>query len=401
MRCYNFIKKNELMNPVKERKFFEVTDKAFKVTLLLQQFKLFNSLVIFIINTLLKSFQVIFERKRNDTKRLLIICLHRLGDTVFCVPAIEGIIDCFKDYEIFIITYHETKKILGIKFNENKIVAVDKNDFFLQRRIAKNKSKKAVINLKPEIIFDLTGNPASASLILNSKARKVIGTNLPYFKTLYTGFAPIREIPHFMDIYIDVLKKERPGYNGYCYKFKPDFNPNGKILIHPFAIRKAKEWNLNKYIELSKRLGRNYEVSITAPPNFIQDEILNEIAYIGTNIIITNTVNDLIEEVKQASLFISNDSGPTYIASILGKPTFTIYGPTNPEYSLPFGKNHEYFQKKLACSVNDEKFCFTLGGVNCPSYECLNLISVDEVENSVIDFAKKIGIKTKSYKNIN
>jgi len=78
---------------------------------------------------------------------------------------------------------------------------------------------------------------------------------------------------------------------------------------------------------------------------------------------------------------------------LLGKPTFTIYGPTNPKFSLPFGERHQFYQKILPCSADKEMVCFTLGGINCPSYECLNLISVDEIENAAIKFISELGIE--------
>jgi len=294
------------------------------------------------------------------------------------------------------VCYPDTRSILKSKFNSNKIVAINKNDFLLQRRFAKTKIRNVIKGLKPEIIFDLTGNPASASLIINSGARKIIGTNLAYFEHLYSTFTPIRTAPHFIDIYMDVLKSVKPHYTDYSYDFKSEFNLRDKILIHPFAIRKAKEWGLQKFIDLADRLNKKYKVCIISPPNFIDDDILSEIKSLELEIQITNTVDELIEKIKTACLFISNDSGPTYIANLLGKPTFTIYGPTNPKFSFPFGENHRYFQKELSCSAKEEKFCYTLGGINCPSYECLNIITVDEIEDSINSFIKHLGIEEKN-----
>ena len=353
-------------------------------------------LLVIITNFSISLMQLILRKQSYDSKRLLIICLHRLGDTVFCIPAIKGVYDCYKEYEIFILCYPESKNILEIKFESENIITIEKSDFILQRRIAKKNCRKTVNDLKPEIIFDLTGNPASASLILNSRAQEVIGINLLYFKTLYTTFTPIREKPHFMDIYLDVLRSVKPDYNNYSYQFESNYNPKDKIVIHPFAIRKAKEWNLKKYIKLAERLRNNYKVCLIAPPNFIEKEVLYEIKQLKIDVKVTKSLGELISIIKEASLFISNDSGPIYIASLLGKPTFTIYGPTNPKFSLPFGENHQFYQKILPCSTDKEKVCYTLGGINCPSQECLNLISVDEIENAVADFIKKLGIRRKN-----
>jgi heptosyltransferase-2 len=78
---------------------------------------------------------------------------------------------------------------------------------------------------------------------------------------------------------------------------------------------------------------------------------------------------------------ISNDSGPLYIASLMGKPTFTIYGPTNPLFHLPLGSKHNYIRHLISCSpAETEKYCFTNAGRDgCPSFECMNQLKVDEV----------------------
>jgi ADP-heptose:LPS heptosyltransferase len=384
------------VDPFKERNFHKSKDSSFKITLFLRRIHLLNKLFLYIAKLIIITIQFPNRKRKNNTKQILILCLHRLGDTVFCIPAIEGIFECYNNYDITIISYLDTKSILELKFNSNKIVAINKNDFILQRRFAKTKIRNVIKGLKPEIIFDLTGNPASASLIINSGARKIIGTNLTYFEHLYSTFIPIRTSPHFIDIYMDVLKSVKPNYTGYSYEFKSEFSLTDKILIHPFAIRKAKEWGLQKFIELAGRLDNKYKVCIIFPPNFIDDDILKEINSLGIEIQITNTVDELIEKTKYACLFISNDSGPAYIANLLGKPTFTIYGPTNPKYSLPFGENHRYFQKELYCSAKEDKICFTLGGINCPSYECLNLITVDEIEDSINSFIMLLDIETKN-----
>lgn len=387
------------MDPIKERNFHKSKDSSLKLTLILRRIKILDHLLVSIINFSITLIKLFLRQQFYAPKRLVIICLHRLGDTVFCIPAIKGIYDCYKDYKIFILCYPESKIILEIEFESEDIVTIEKNDFFLQRRIAKKKCRKTVNDLKPEIIFDITGDPSSTSLIITSRAKEIIGTNLKYFQKLYTSFTPLRTRPHCMDIYLDVLRSVKPNYNNYSYQFESNYNPQDKILIHPFAIRKAKEWNLQKFIQLGKRLDEKYDVCLIAPTNFINDDVINEIKSLNLKIEITNTINELIEKTKGASLFISNDSGPIYIANLLGKPTFTIYGPTNPSFSFPFGDNHKFYKKELSCSPK-EQMCFKLAGINCPSYECMNLITVDDIEDSVNSFIRHLGIEEKSNNHV-
>ncbi|MGB5847926.1 MAG: hypothetical protein WBH40_05520, partial [Ignavibacteriaceae bacterium] len=126
-----------------------------------------------------------------------------MGDTVFSIPTIKAIYDSLRDSNVFIVSYPDTKSILELKFDSDKIITINKEDFIIQRRLAKRKARMVIKNLIPEVIIDLTGNPASASLIFASGAKTVIGFNLEYFKKLYTSFIPIRKSPHFMDIYKD------------------------------------------------------------------------------------------------------------------------------------------------------------------------------------------------------
>lgn len=176
-----------------------------------------------------------------------------------------------------------------------------------------------------------------------------------------------------------------------------NLNQINKIFIHPFAIRNAKEWNLRKYICLAEYLKENYSVEIIAPPNFLADDVRDEIVGKEIPVTITKSIGHLIKKIRECNLFISNDTGPLYIANLLGKATFTIYGPTNPEFSLPFGKYHRYAQKRLVCSPEEgHQFCFTLAGIYCPAYECMNQLSFDEVKVSVSSFINELELQLKN-----
>jgi ADP-heptose:LPS heptosyltransferase len=312
---------------------------------------------------------------------------------VFCISAINEIFNNFKDYKKYIFTFKETGDILNLKFDDENIIKIDRSEIKFQGRLASKKAHEIINILNPSYIVDLTGTPASASLIFNKSATKIVGTNLPYFKNIYTDFISKRTEPHFIDNYLDVARLIIPNLpSASKYEFNIDINRNSKIIIHPFAIRKAKEWNFRKFIELALRLNDNYQVEIIFPKNFISEDVYKELENMGLDFRVTESIKDLIVSIRQASVFISNDSGPTYIAALLGKPTFTVYGPTNPKYSLPFGKFHAYYRNKMKCSANKEMFCFTLGGIECPSIECMNTVSTDTIEAKVLKFIEELRI---------
>jgi heptosyltransferase-2 len=381
------------LEALKERQYYERTDKEFTGTSFLQKFKIINWLIVKFFDLACSIARRLFSNKSKCKKTIAIISFHRLGDTVFTIPAIREIFNHYKDYKIFIFCYPASKTIYKIEFEEKQIKSISKDEFRVRRRFASLKARPIIKDINPEIIFDITGTAASASLIFNLAAVKIIGMNIRYFKNIYTHYKPIRVLPHFMDIYMDVVRQVISIDNiDERYEFKTTINSNSKLLIHPFAIRKSKEWKLIRYIHIAKILNENYDVEIISPPGFLQDFEIEEIQNLNIPLTMTETVKDMIQKIKECSLFISNDSGPVYIASLLGKPTFTIYGPTNPEYSLPFGKNHQFIWKKLKCSAENDKFCFTQGGINCPAYECMNLLEEKDVLESLESFLEKLGI---------
>lgn len=382
------------MDALSERKYFESWGRSFKVTLWLSQFKLINRGVIFLISTFIRIIRWIYTNPKNNSKILTIINLHRLGDTVFTIPAMKAIAEHYTNYRMIVVCYVETSPILKLLFKDREYIELNKVDFVLGRRIARKTIRRRVLQLNSEIIFDLTGMPNSASLIYKSNAHTIVGMNLEYFSKIYTHFTAIRQKPHYMDMYLDVAKLIVPDNDLDKMKYFPSSSIEEiRILIHPFAIRRPKEWDLNKYVEIAKELKNEYSVKIVSPKGFIKSDIIDEINKLEIEFCETNTIEDLIFKIENCTVFISNDSGPVYIASLLGKATFTIYGPTNPKYSLPYGKHHRFVQYKLNCTPKEERVCFTYAGIFCPSYECMENLSVEFVNKEIITFIDSLLIK--------
>ena len=340
--------------------------------------------------------------RKNSSGNIIIISLHKIGDTVFTIPAVKQVFKHFPNQSIYVLTFPESKDLYNILFDDDSIIIIERNSIILGGRIASRKARKILKNLHPELIFDLTGNIASASLIASSYATKIVGMNLKYCRSIYDVYEPIRHQPHLIDLYLDVVKAYLPlNENNIIKEFPIKFKTEEKILIHPFAGWKAKEWNLNKFIELTSLLNDDYKVEIVSAENLIPKDIIHEIRDRHIPISITTSIKDLIKKINDSSVFISNDSGPLYIAAILGKPTFTIYGPTNPLFSLPFGQNHSFIRKKIICSPEkDKQYCSTNAGrKGCPSFECMNLLQVKDVYENLNSFFNELGIKNKISNN--
>lgn len=326
---------------------------------------------------------------------VVIISLHKLGDSVFTFHAVKKILKHYPE-SYRIICFRNMIPIYKLIAEESRIIGMDKDHFLLNDRIATRKAKKILAELHPEIIFDLTGVMTSASLIYNSRAKIIAGMNRDFFKGIYDYYSPIRTKPHSKDIYLDAIKTYLSIYEPKDeYKLLSENNRGSEIKIHPFAGWKSKEWNLNKFIRLAENLNEDNPTKLLLPPDSLPEDILEYLDNRKINYVFTKDVDELIKEISTAFILIGNDSGAVQIASALGIPTFSIYGPTNPVFHIPEGKLHKYFQKKLKCSPEiDEKLCFTDGGKKgCYSFECMNQISIDEILFEVRKFLREVNSK--------
>ena len=332
-----------------------------------------------------------FLFRKSYSSRVLVIALHKLGDTVFTIPAVKALRNEFGK-NLTIVCYEDSMKIYEIGFDDLNYLILKKEDFNFSGRIANSSSRKLIKKQNPGVIVDLTGAVNSASLIFSNRAAKIVGFNEKYFKVIYTDYIPARKIPHQMDIYLDavklILKIEDEATLKY---FGKSLNPEGDILIHPFAGWKAKEWKLENFIELSRCLNKFQHSKIIIPLELEKKNILSSISMKHVSYTVTKNVGELIRELSQASIVVGCDSGAVNIASLLGKPTYIIYGPTNPKFHLPYGDHHDYIFKETAFSPkSDEKYGAEDAGRKNSDLNFMSSISVDEVYLGVISLFKKV-----------
>jgi ADP-heptose:LPS heptosyltransferase len=113
-----------------------------------------------------------------------------------------------------------------------------------------------------------------------------------------------------------------------------------RIVIHPGAGALDKCWAAENYLELISRLCEQEK-----PVRILLGEVERErwsadqIAQFQTaaEIVWPATYVDLLTELREASIFIGNDSGPSHLAGMIGVPTLVIFKASNPDQWRPLG----------------------------------------------------------------
>ncbi len=142
-----------------------------------------------------------------------------------------------------------------------------------------------------------------------------------------------------------------------CEK-KPFFTPY--IVISPFAaFGKAKEWLWNRFIDIALSLYSAYSfktVILGSKRDLprVQDKNLPEFVI---NMVGKTSLKEAACIIKNAMLFIGNDSGLAHLSAAMGQKTITIFGPTSPLWTAPIGKAATYIWKPPECAPCYKREC--------------------------------------------
>ncbi|MBT8380716.1 MAG: hypothetical protein KJO59_00005, partial [Ignavibacteria bacterium] len=195
---------------------------------------------------------------------IVIVALHRLGDSVFTIPAIKHIQNHYKS-KVTIVCFPHSLPIFQIGLRDVEYCPLESNNFYFDKRVAGLKNKKIFKKIKPKIIYDLTGVMSSASLILTSRAKEINGMSREQFKYIFDNHVLIRNKAHQIDVYLDAISSNiQISKRDKLIQFPVNYNKEDRILIHPLAGWKAKQWGLRKYLMLAKKLKEKYEVYLIA-----------------------------------------------------------------------------------------------------------------------------------------
>lgn len=171
--------------------------------------------------------------------------------------------------------------------------------------------------------------------------------------------------------------------------FLPRAKPNGAtatIGLCPGAeYGPAKRWLPERFAEVAVAVSAQRPVQwmLFGTSGDVESGAIIETA-IGANCINRigkTTLHELIAELSQCTLLLTNDTGTMHLATILGVPVVAVFGSTEPRLTGPLGSGHHVIRHQVECSP-----CFLR---ECPiDFRCMKAVTVDEVVDSVSSLLK-------------
>ncbi len=341
----------------------------------------FLQLIISSIVFLLKWLSRPFSFRSGD---ILVISFNNIGDSILSLPALRQLKKENPGVRVSLLTYTDLSFLFKDPSLVDNAVFVDRDGFRSGGKIPTAKVYRKARDCRSGVVINFSENPQSVLTMVFSGGRRFHGIARKAYAPAFDSFKIMRDLPHLQDIYFDAVDSYKIVDREGAERILPLRQLTGdEMIVTPFAGWDEKMWGLARITELAVGLSKTHPVNFVVEKGKLTPEVLRSIASDRITVTELSSIYEYLPHLERACMLIANDTGPIHLAAWYGLPTVAIFGPTNPDFCKQPGDHHLAVFKKIHCSPTRYNYCDLDAGRSCPVRECLNRITVDEVESAV------------------
>jgi heptosyltransferase-2 len=310
--------------------------------------------------------------------RILIRAPNWLGDSVISVPAVRGIKTGRPDAHITIAAPAKIAPTWKLVPEVDEILAIPEQSLFATVRLLHKQSPFDVAIVFPNSI-------RVALEVWLAGIRHRVGYRGRHRSWLLNQIVRERSAPgpveHQAKRYLRIADElGAPPSSEEIAREHRGALPSGdriKIGLCPGAeYGPAKRWLPERFAEAASALATQLPVQWilfgTVKDAQIGEGIATSLGENCVNRIGQTTLEQLIEELRECRLLLTNDTGTMHLATLIGVPVVAIFGSTEPRLTGPLGQGNFVLRHQVECSP-----CFLR---ECPiDFRCMRAITVEEV----------------------
>jgi lipopolysaccharide heptosyltransferase II len=320
--------------------------------------------------------------------RILIRGSNWLGDSVISMSAVRAIKAGRPDAHITVLAPEKIAPVWKLVPEVDEVISPKGRSLFGAVRLIRRQAAFDVAILFPNSLrvaleIWLAGVPRRVGYRGHHR-RGLLNQIIPERSRL----GPIEhQVLHYLQIAREVGGPAEPAV---VRGFLPRAKSNGagaKIGLCPGAeYGPAKRWLPERFAEVATAVSAQRPVQWilfgTAADAEIGATIEASVGAHCTNRIGQTTMNELIAELSECALLLTNDTGTMHLATILAVPVVAVFGSTEPNLTGPLGSASYVFRHQVECSP-----CFLR---ECPiDFRCMKAVTVPEVIEAVSSLLEK------------
>lgn len=274
-----------------------------------------------------------------------------LGDTVMATPAIENLVNHFKNVEI---------TLLGSLVS---IAALKNHPKVLKTYVLEKKYINLYKTLKNFDEFDVFFSFRSS---LRSKFIKLCISSKSKYQFDNKKYINNHQVEKYNNFINDSLNINSFASKLILHAKENNTDRKNKLLgINPGATYgNSKRWYPKKFADVAMDLSNEYDIIIFGGPeekdiaSDIEKHLIDNGVENYQNLAAKTSISELINKIANLDLFVTGDSGPMHLAAAFQVPTVTIFGSTNDkETSQWMNEKSMIVKKNLGCQPCMKRSC--------------------------------------------
>jgi ADP-heptose:LPS heptosyltransferase len=334
---------------------------------------------------------------RGDFRRILLIRRKALGDALVSLPAVAAIAEAWPGAAIDLVIDRPLSGLLGDLAPAVRVVSYPDG--------ADGPWLRWLRSQRYELVIDWLGSPRTALWTALSGARLRVGYDLPGRRWAYNLRVPRNRVrDHGLrgfagEAFLDPVRAlgldpapwrpgpagdagPAPATDGAFMRWLAEWLAVGtgpRVVLVMSATWPAKAWPARHITALWARLTAAGARVVLAPGPGDGDLM----AELGQGlppaaVAPPSSLAEMSALLGACDLLVGTDNGLRHLAALLGLPTVTVFGPTDPDGWNPPGARHVSVTRGEACSPCDLKAC------PVPGHPCLDLLPAETVAAAVL-----------------
>ncbi len=312
----------------------------------------------------------------SDVRRVLLVRLRSIGDTVLATPSIFALKRFLPNVKVDILVEDWVAPVLDNHPHVDNVVVLERGGFMTRARVARE-----LRAANYDVVYNLHGGTTATFLTRATGARYRVGFETYQYAQLHNHQAPSpllfwgQQKAHSVEQQLALL-----GWTGVPVTDRPRTQlgisedaadtvnkligeaglTDQKIaLIHPAAAFATKQWSTENFARVAEFVAeRGFAPVAIAAPN--EKALLEKLC--SEALVKIKTFDLSLPEVTalaaRSQLFVGNDSGIAHIASAVGTPAVVIFGSSNIAHWRPWNSAPaEVVFEEMPCQPCHGYFC--------------------------------------------
>ncbi|MDD2241002.1 MAG: glycosyltransferase family 9 protein [Kiritimatiellae bacterium] len=321
--------------------------------------------------------------------RLLIIKLSSLGDIAHALPAVRAL-KARTGAQIDWVVQPEYVPLLKCCPDVERLIAFPRRNFLCGVRTLWREVRRE----RYDGVVDLQGLLKSALVARLARTTRRVGPAWAREGAAWSYDLQPPQAPgprrHAVDELMDVVALVAPGDDAQppipnldIDEAIPDGCPGPHVAFAPFSRWATKNWPLEKFAELGRRLVAEMgcHIRIIGGPSdqAASEKLAVQIGEGARNMCGQTDLPGLCALLKAMDLLVTVDSGPMHWADAMGVPLVAIFGATDPDRTGPYRQREQVVVREdLDCRPCHARTCAR------SDLACLRMLEVEQVYQKVL-----------------